>query len=91
MKTIAAVVLAVSGAAVAIAEPISTDALPTAPPEVQQHGSVSVLNGGVGEEEVRWFKEQSPRYPLQVVISGKGGEYGVADSLTVRRGQDELG
>ena len=90
MKTIAAVVLALSGAAIAIAEPMSTEALPTAPPEVQQHGAVSVLNGGVGEEEVRWFKAQSAQYPLQVVISGKGGEYGVADSLTVRQGNDEV-
>ena len=52
MKTIAALMLALSGAAVAVAEPISTDALPSAPPEVQHAGSVSVLNGGAGEEEV---------------------------------------
>lgn len=88
MKMIAALMLALSGAAVA--EPIPSEALPSAPPEVQHTGSVSVLNGGAGEEEVRWFKAQSAQYPLQVVISGRGGEYGVADTLTVKRGEAEL-
>lgn len=87
MKTLIAILLATSTAAMAQSAP---EGLPTAPPEVHQVGQVSVLNGGVGEEEVRWFKSQSSQYPLQLVISGRGGEYGVADSLTVRRGDDEL-
>lgn len=88
MKTLAAMLLATSAAA-ALAQS-APDGLPTAPPEVQQSGQVSVLNGGVGEEEVRWFKAQSAQYPLQVVFSGRGGEYGVADTLTLKRGADEL-
>lgn len=93
MKTMAALVLAMSGAAMAqnmTGEMPSTSSLPTAPPEVQQHGEVSVLNGGVGEEEVGWFRSQASQYPLQFVISGRGGEYGVADTLTVKRGEDEV-
>jgi len=90
MKTIAALMLALSSAAVAVAEPIPADALPSAPPEVQHVGTVSLLNGGAGEEEVRWFKAQSAQYPLQVVISGRGGEYGVADTLTIKHGEQEL-
>lgn len=93
MKTIAACVLALSGAAMAqnmSGDMPSAASLPTAPPEVQQHGEVSVLNGGVGEEEVNWFKSQAAQYPLQFVISGRGGEYGVADTLTVKRGEDEV-
>ena len=77
MKAFATVLLALSGAAVAIAQPCIDDAaamsaLPSAPPEVQRSGEVSYLNGGAGEEEVRWFKSQAPRYPLQFVISGRG-------------------
>jgi len=90
MKAIAALVFALSGAAVAIAEPMSADALPSAPPEVQHSGQVAVLNGGAGQEEVAWFKSQAAQYPLQVVISGRGGEYGVADTLTVKRGNEEV-
>lgn len=89
MKFIAAAVLAVSGVT-AMAQTMSPEGLPSAPPEVQHSGQVSVLNGGAGEEEVRWFKSQSPQYPLQVVISGRHGEYGVADTLTVKRGDSEV-
>lgn len=88
MKTLSTLLLALTGATIAVAEPMSADLLPSPPPPVQQDGAVSVLNGGVGEDEVRWFKAQSPRYPLQVVISGRGGEYGVADMLRVLRGDE---
>lgn len=90
MKTLATLLLALSGATIAVAEPMSADLLPSPPPEVRQDGPVSVLNGGVGEEEVRWFRAQSAQYPLQVVISGRGGEYGVADALSVKRGDTEI-
>ncbi|MBX3606167.1 MAG: carboxypeptidase regulatory-like domain-containing protein [Piscinibacter sp.] len=94
MKTLAALLLSLSSAAVLaeVQDPMMPSAamLPTDPPAVQHQGAVSVLNGGVGEEEVRWFRAQAPNYPLQLVISGRGGEYGVADSLTLRRGPDEL-
>lgn len=90
MKTLAMLLLALSGATIAVAEPMNLDPLPSPPPEVRRDGQVSFLNGGVGEEEVRWFKSQSTRYPLQVIISGRGGEYGVADLLSVKRGNEQL-
>jgi hypothetical protein len=89
MKTLAAILLVISGAA--MGQPTPGDMpMPNTTPEVRQVGQVSLLNGGVGEDEVRWFKAQSGQYPLQVVISGRGGEYGVADTLTLWRGDEEL-
>lgn len=49
----------------------------------QQQNGVAFVNAGAGKEEVAQLKQIAGQYSLQVVISGRGGEYGVADSLVV--------
>lgn len=44
---------------------------------------VVVVNGGVGSDEARAIKKAAPDFPVQVEISGRGGNYYVADSLQI--------
>lgn len=54
----------------------------------QRYNSVTVVSGGVTSDEADAVKRLSTRYPLRVVISGRGGDYYIADSMTVlSRGQ----
>lgn len=92
--TLSALALALSGAVVAVAAPApeyAFDADARAPftePEVV--AGIEVLNGGASDSEIGYFKSRASEYPLQFVISGRGGEYGVADTLTVRSADGEV-
>ena len=94
MKAVHALVLALSGAVVAVAAPapeISFD--PTAhalPAQPERVAGVEVLQGGASEEEMAYLQAQASRYALQVLFSGRGGAYGVAQKLTVRDGAREV-
>lgn len=49
----------------------------------QRYNSVTVVSGGVTSDEAVAVKRLSTRYPLRIVISGRGGDYYIADSMTV--------
>ena len=52
-------------------------------PAPQRYESVDVVNGGASYEEVDAIKRIAPQYRLRVELSGRNGEYDVADKLTV--------
>jgi hypothetical protein len=58
------------------------------PPPPQSYGGVSVINGGVDLDQAEAIKRIQSRYPLRVEISGRGGDYYVADNLKLLRGSD---
>jgi len=61
---------------------------PAAAPSPQEYGSVEVVNGGVDSDQATAIKRMAPQYKLRVELSGRGGEYEVADSLKVtQRGE----
>jgi len=90
-----ALTLALSGAVVAVAAPapdmpeLSADAAPLLP-QVETIAGVSVLNGGASLREADYMKQRARDFPLQLLFSGKGGEYGVADQVTLRQGDREV-
>ena len=93
MKALAALTLALSGAVVAVAAPapgyapLADDASARAPfSQVEMIGDVAVLNGGGSEDDVNYVKSRAGEFSLQILISGPGGQYGVADKLTLRNG-----
>lgn len=90
-----ALTLALSGAVVAVAAPApdlpelsAEDRTPL--PQVESIGGVDVLNGGASLGEADYMKQRARDFPLQLLFSGKGGEYGVADRVTVRQGDREI-
>lgn len=96
MRALTALILAMAGAAMAVAAP--EPGLPTADgtearpplPAVKMQGAVAYLNGGAGLDESDYIKSRAAEFALQFIFSGRGGEYGVADRLTVRDGAREL-
>ena len=54
------------------------------PPALQQSNGVKFLNGGASEEDRNRLRAQAADYPLAIALSGPGGEYIVADRLTLR-------
>src|SRR4051812_7622243 len=52
-------------------------------PSPQRYESVDVVNGGASYEEVDAIKRIAPQYRLPVELSGRNGEYDVADRVTV--------
>jgi hypothetical protein len=59
-----------------------------APPEPRQYNNVQVINGGASFEEVAAIKRIAPQYKLRVEISGRGGDWYVADRLRVVKGDE---
>ncbi len=59
-------------------------------PKVQSAGGIEYMNGGSGTEGVDYMKARGKEFSLQITFSGRGGEYGVAEKLTVRRADQEL-
>lgn len=51
----------------------------------QMYAGVTVVNGGVTLDEAAMVKQMASRYPLRVVISGRGGDYYIAKTMTVSR------
>ena len=96
MKALVAWTLAVSAmTAVAAAEPDLTktplDATAASIlPKVQNANGIDYMNGGSGTEGVDYMKARGNEFPLQITFSGPGGQYGVAEKLTVRSGGREL-
>lgn len=91
MKALIAVSLALSGAVMAVAAPMPDSAALFAAqekvslPKVEHAGPIAYLNGGAGLDEAEYMKARAREFPLQMVFSGRGGEYGVADRVIVRR------
>jgi hypothetical protein len=96
MKVLVALTLALSGAVVAVAAPpefMNVAALAetgASLPQVQELGGVTYLNGGASLGEVAYVNSRAGEFTLQILFSGRGGEYGVADKVSVRSGQREL-
>jgi hypothetical protein len=58
---------------------------------VQESASgVQFLNGGAGDQERRAMRALQGEFPLQIVFSGKAGEYGVADQVRVLDGSRQM-
>jgi hypothetical protein len=58
------------------------------PPAPQTYGSIGVINGGANFDEADAIKRIQSRYPLRVEISGRGGNYYVADRVKVLQGDE---
>ena len=88
--------LALTGAVVAVAAPLPAGSTPldaaaaTVLPKVENVNGIAYMNGGSGTEGVDYMKTRGSEFPLQIVFSGRGGEYGVADKVTIRSGDREL-
>jgi len=54
----------------------------------QVYNGLTVMNGGADLDDAAVLKRMSPQYSLRVILSGRGGSYFVADSMSVvRQGQ----
>lgn len=65
----------------AIAQPAG-DAPPV--PRVERAGGISYVNGGAGEEARAVIDRLSPDFALRNVFSGQGGQYVVAERVTLQ-------
>jgi hypothetical protein len=96
MKTLAAFTLALAAVgAVGAAEPelskTPLDAVAASVlPKLQNANGIDYMNGGSGTEGVDYMKARGNEFPLQITFSGPGGQYGVAEKLTVLSGGREL-
>jgi hypothetical protein len=64
---------------------------PATGPTVQHSpGGTDYLNGGVGDEERAAMTARQRDFPFKVVLSGTGGEFVVAERLSVSTPQGEL-
>jgi hypothetical protein len=57
-------------------------------PSLQPHdyNRIKVVSGGVTLDEAAAVKRMSRQYPLRVVLSGRGGDYYIAQTMTVTQG-----
>lgn len=61
---------------------------PMAAPAPQRYDRIDVVNGGVTVDQATTMKRIAPQYRLRVEISGRGGDYYVADRLQLmQRGE----
>jgi hypothetical protein len=98
MKAFAVLTLAIAGAVVAIAA--SAQPAQVQPNDESDGNSplttvkvvngIAYLNGGANINEADYLKRRSSEFPLQFIFSGRGGEYGVADKVTIRSGDLEV-
>ena len=56
---------------------------PVDPPASVQIGEVTVVSGGVNADETRAIRQIAGDYPVRLEISGRGGAFYVADTLSV--------
>jgi len=63
---------------------------PLAAPVPQRYDQVDVVNGGVSVDQADAIKRIAPQYRLRVEISGRGGDYYVADHLKLMRGGEVI-
>ena len=101
MKTLAVlatvVVCALASMVSAVAQP--TNERPAGPivgegqaplSRVQVINGIEVMNGGANIADANYLKSRTGEFGLRFVFSGRGGEYGVADRLTLRDGTREV-
>ncbi len=69
----------------ALSDPGSVMATPPAP---QSYSGIEVVNGGVDLDVADAIERIQSRYNLALEISGRGGDYYVADNLKVMQGGD---
>jgi len=62
---------------------------PSAAPSPQAYGRVEAINGGVDSDQAMAIKHMAPQYKLRIEMSGRGGEYEVADDLKLLQ-RDEV-
>jgi len=58
------------------------------PPHPQSYSGIQVINGGVDLDQADAIKRVQSRYNLRIEISGRGGNYYVADNLKLIQGGD---
>ena len=58
---------------------------PTANTKKLEFGDVSIVNSSPDLDEVDRVKRMSAQFPLRVILSGKGGDYYVADHLVLKQ------
>jgi hypothetical protein len=63
---------------------------PAQTPMIEQSSGIEYINGGAGFEARDEIAAVQSGFPLRIVFSGKGGEYVVADTVTVRDQNREL-
>ncbi|MEO8056910.1 MAG: hypothetical protein ABI671_01200 [Burkholderiales bacterium] len=100
MRALATLTLAAATAFVSLAASAQTAQPAQAPavgtsergplPAVRTMNGVSYMNGGAGLENAAYIKSRGSEFPLHILFSGRGGEYGVAQSVTVRNGDREV-
>lgn len=49
----------------------------------QVYNNIKVVSGGVTLDEAAAVKRMASQYPLRVVLSGRGGDYYIAQTMTV--------
>jgi hypothetical protein len=97
MKAIAVLILALTGAAVAMAAPgADTSTTPSVAASsaegmaprtiVKMLNGVPTMNGGANIDDANYLKSRAPEFAIAFVFSGRGGEYGVADNVTLMQG-----
>jgi hypothetical protein len=97
MRALAALTLILAGAVTAIAVPAQplvtvaivndgSEPLPT----VNTVNGIAFFNGGASISEADYMKSRGTEFPLQFIFSGRGGEFGVADKVSIRNGEREL-
>ena len=57
---------------------------------VQVINGIEVINGGANIADANYMKSRTGEFGLRFVFSGRGGEYGVAERLTLREGSREV-
>jgi len=60
------------------------------PPQPQSYSGIQVINGGVDLDQADAIERIQSRYNLRVEISGRGGNYYVADNLRLMQGSDVI-
>ena len=75
--------LAVGGAGAQLPDDAEATVPPDAAASVPQSNGVKYLNGGASEEDRDRMQAQRPDYPVRIALSGPGGEYVVAERLTL--------
>ncbi|MDQ6681257.1 MAG: hypothetical protein M3Y67_09905, partial [Pseudomonadota bacterium] len=63
---------------------------PAGPTVQHSPGNIDYISGGAGEEERTAMTARQAEFPLKVVFSAAGGEYLVADTLSVRSAKGEV-
>lgn len=57
---------------------------------VQVINGIELMNGGANIADANYMKSRAGEFMLRFVFSGRGGEYGVAERLTLREGTREV-